>query len=251
MIGWKHKHGRIADIALYAPLVLLPFVWFALGACGDNPAGSISNLTTVKPDGQVGNTPYYNYPDYTRYGSNVVCTSSGGYGGGSPAELQSTRATVANELQQKQNAYDEAKRTVEFCKNKTTTHAQTDAQQGCDRANHAPQLTHEQKTPVQMATYASCVASDSQYYNSPCADFRVSSAQENLQYYPAAIEKDKARLANIDACINDQKRRESAASRPQLDPNAAIIIMQGIGRRPPSGSSGHGGYSGQQSNHKH
>ena len=66
-----------------------------------------------------------------------------------------------------------------------------------------------------------------------------------IENYNAMIAKEESRLANIDACINDKKRREQAQQRPQIDPSAAIMILQGIGRsRPPSGgnvpSGGHG-----------
>jgi hypothetical protein len=236
------RGGRRADLAFHAPLVLLPFAWFALAACGDSPGTWLANVTTVKPDGQIGNTPYYNYPDHTRYGANVVCTHGGGYGGGSDAELATTRAAAAGKLQQLQNDYNEAKRTVEFCKNKTVTQAQMDAQQGCDRANHAPHLTHEQKSPAQLATYPRCVAAESAFYNNPCNNYRVENAQRDIPYLQAAIEREKARLGNIDACIKDKQRREQAQHRPAVNP-AIILMNPGLfGPRPGPGrpSGGHG-----------
>lgn len=252
MTGMKRNRARAADIAVWAPLVLLPFVWFALGACIELDADEVAVVGPKRPDGQYGNTPVYNYPDYTQYGQNVVCTGTGGYGGGNDAELAATRASIANEVESHNRAISDLNAKIRRCEGKEVTNASVDAKHGCNRAVQAASYGNAGRppTPEMQANVEPCRQADRELTNpATCRQGDVESARNLMFYHRNQLAIHQPKLQNVDACIADKKRREDAARRPQLDPNAVLGIMQGIGRRPSGG--GYSGGSSQHGNHKH
>lgn len=260
MIGWKHKHGRAADIAVYAPLVLLPFVWFATTACLD----AMDKLANPPPDATYGGVPVNNYPDQTRFGSGdqeLACTAKGNYIGGGGANDEATRANIQASIERNKRAISETESDYNACKGKHKDLDRIKAELGCDesrqrelaRQNSVLAGRGERNPAIEdelSALGSKCSRAEQEYGYGQCQQRRQESRQGDIARLRASLAKDESNLAQLTACINDKKRREDAARRPQIDPNAVLGIIQGVGRRPPS-SGGHGGSSGHQGNQKH
>jgi len=255
MISWirpLRRCGARADLAFYAPLVLLPFVWFALGACG-NPASMLQT-----PDRRVGPVSAVDYPDYTQYtnpggGGFNQCSASGTYRGGSgPGSEGATRAALEGQVSSAKAKLAYLKAQRDSCRNANPTQAEFDRQKGCNRAlvsklrvDVATLVLEDERRAAERALAeenVKCVAAGIEFRDSPCSPWSKSYREAEIKSAETEISRAEAELGRFNACIKDRDRRMQAQQRPQIDPGTAIIIMQGIGRpRPSSGpTGGHG-----------
>jgi hypothetical protein len=249
MIGKKRKRGRIADAALYAPLVLLPFVWFATTACNEK----IDKLANPPADAIYNGTPVYNHVDQTRFGSGnqeLACTVNGNYIGGGGGNDEGTRAGIQSSIATHERFISEQESEYKACQGKHKSLDQYKAEYGCDesrirelgRQNSELAARGERNAAIDrelnQITYK-CENAQNRYYWDHCQEERQNQRQSNIANSRAALAKDQSNLGQLNKCIADKKRREDAARRPQIDPATMGIIMQGIGRSRPPSSGGH------------
>jgi len=250
MISWVRRHGRrgaAADLAFYAPLVLLPFAWFALGACGD-PATMLQT-----PDRSIGPIRVANYPDYTRYtdpnGGFNQCAANGQYRGGSgPGSEGATRAALEGQVNSAKSRLAYLKAQRDSCRNANPTQAEFDRQKGCNRAlvsklrvDVATLVLEDERRRAENALAEEnykCVQAEIDFRYSPCSPEAKSQREWEIKAAEDDISRAEAELGRFNACIKDRDRAIQAQQRPQIDPSSVIIMMQGIGR--PRPSAGHG-----------
>ncbi len=255
MIGRKHKRGRLADIAVFAPLVLLPFVWFATTACFD----ILDRLANPPPDATYGGMPVYNYPDQTRFGGGddaLACTTSGGYIGGG-ANDEATRANIQSSVEQNKRKISDIEGKMNACKGKDL--AFYEAKAGCNQ-RRVRQLQDQNSALAARGERDANVTAELDELNRKCVDAAVAShdcsaqgmswEQFKLDKARADLARDQSNLAQLDGCIKDKNRR-SQAGRPQIDPATMGIIMQGLGRsqRQGGGASSGGSSAGHTGHH--
>lgn len=243
MIGKKRTRGRIADVAVFAPLVLLPFVWFATVACNN----LLDKAANPPPDATYGGTPVYNHVDQTRFGSGnqeLACTVNGNYIGGGGGNDEGTRAGIQSSIETNRQRISEQESEYNACKGKHKSLDQLKAEAGCDESRqrelgrqNAELAARGERNPAidreLSAISGICQRAQDEYFWGTCQDTRQASRLSSIGRLRDALAKDQSNLGQLNKCIADKKRREDAARRPQIDPGAALGILQGI-RRPPS-----------------
>lgn len=237
------KLHRKRDVALYAPLVLLPFAWFALSACIDE--AMIIGAISPRPDASYGGTSVYNNPDgttqYTGAGGNVVC-AGGRYAGGAgatPAVAQDIRNRIGWDKQE----LNAERQRLDQCKGReVNSQEQADAAAGCNRARLS-QLYAQSRTLVSFddqkkldpeirAQESACRGADDNYRYGPCTRSTLDAARQRIATLENSIKADEARLNEVNNCIKDKERQADAAQRPRIDPSIILMNPGLYGSRP-------------------
>ena len=204
MIGKKRTRGWIADLALYAPLVLLPFVWFATTACFN----LLDSLGSRRPDAYYNGTPVSNYPDQTRFGSGneeLVCTVNGNYVGGGGGGDEATRAGIQASIERNKREISETESRIKRCKGgmgsfNAETGCNERRQRQLNEQNAAIYARGERNAAITAeldALELNCRRAENNYIKFGCSAFGQSSDEIVLQKRRAALAKDESTLAQL------------------------------------------------------
>ena len=255
MIGKKRTRGRIADIAVFAPLVLLPFVWFALGACNALTPASDANYGGYRgPYGTEdpwGGTDVYNYPDYTVYvtgDDRIQCASGGRYqGGGNPGSEASTRSSIESNIASNKAKLKQYEDRTKGCKGAGKTLADFQHEEGCSyaRVRELREASNRTTTRAELETAghalyaeeAKCDKANSRKDHDPCYGPTLASNRSWMNIIRQEISKDEAELSRFNNCMKDRER-QARASQPSTGSgvNPGVIIFSNPGLfspRPP------------------
>jgi hypothetical protein len=246
------KRGVHADLAFYAPLVLLPFAWFVTGACmelidGTTPAG-LSN------DDNTGRSIYQLPTGETRYvgpggsGGDIYCVG-GTYRGGGPGSSDAIKNGLRNEIDAAKRKVKDFEGKINACRGKVKSIADFEREAGCNwnrmrelggqivnatSAAEAQRLQGEQDT-----INANCRTARLNYLADPCSDTNYRFNQDMAGFWRDQVAHKENQLKQFEAC-DGQRQQQARPQRPGIDP-AIILMTPGLFGPPPRRpQGGHG-----------